>query len=309
MRRKTTILISICLAFSISAYSQVDLVNGIKWEYEMYQVIGSGNPSNKVSIVGDTTIDGRACKILEREFTNCNLRPKKDFIYQEDRQIYYYHFEDSLFHLLYDFGAEIGDTLKIRGWDQFSNNNDYFYLKVDSISSINIGLNQRKRFIMIYGDKNNLGEIEFTDYQLEIVEGAGCTTNFFYFYDTGSCDGRHVHQLRCYSHPELGSFGDSTLCNITTSTREAPLSATPLVYPNPFSNDINISISEASSMIILELYNGQGLLLSTKKSKTNSSKTMKINALSNLPTGIYYLNIKNLENDKSTSHKLFKISE
>ncbi len=285
------------------------MVNGIEWEYEMYHVFGSNYTSNNVSITGDTIINGQDCKILEREFTNCNLRPKQDFIYQEDNQIFYYHFEDSLFHILYDFNVEIGDTIKIRNWGTYANTNDYFFLRVDSIGIINIGLNQRKKFKMAYGAENDIGEIEFINYYFEIIEGIGCTINFFYWYDTGWCDGFHVNQLRCYYHPQLGNFGNLSECNLTTNTKETLNINSPSIFPNPFSNEINISFSESIPITNLKLYDGQGNLVLTKKIKFNNLNIFTLNSLSGLQNGIYFLLIEDLENQKTLSRKLLKINK
>lgn len=92
----------------------MDLIDGIEWEYKMSNAFIPELNANRVTIKGDIVVNGHDCKILEREYIDCNLRPKQDYIYQEDNRMYFYHFEDSLFQLLYDFNFKIGDIVKVR---------------------------------------------------------------------------------------------------------------------------------------------------------------------------------------------------
>lgn len=310
MKKTTILIIAILLQFMLYVNAQVDLVNGIEWEYNMDSFVDGSGLSNKVKIQGDTIVDGKPCKILEREFRNCNFRPKRDFIYQEDNKVFYYHFQDSAFHILYDYNAEIGDTIKIRLWESYSDVHDFLYLKIDSISTVALGSENIKNFKAIYGAENEYGEVIFSDYYAEIMEGAGCLVNYFYVFDNGWCDGNHVNKLKCYYHPDLGNFGESEECSITNNVSQDIQGLNSIkVYPNPFSNSVHISFADLSSDYNLKLYDVNGNLVLTKRYQDSSTQIVRIDKLSALPQGLYYLVAEDMESRKAFSKRILKMSE
>jgi len=84
---------------------------GAKWWYTTYCQDGLGSYCNLYTyeVIGDTIIDGIQAKIMEYA-RNKEVIPEATLImYNDGDQVY--HLIDSVFYLLYDFSAEVGDTI------------------------------------------------------------------------------------------------------------------------------------------------------------------------------------------------------
>ena len=227
----------ITLLCSTNVFAQVELVDGIEWEYLAFNALSGEVYENKNQIDGDTIINNVNCKKLKREAFNCNQRYySEEYVYVEDNKLYYYHFEDSLFQLLYDFNPNVGDTIKIRNWGYFENADSHFYLKVDSIKQVNLNGEILNEIYTEYGSHDGT-EIVFYNFYFKYIEGIGSLGNFFYFTDTGWCDGRHVTELFCYHHPDYGSLiFNPEKCSVMVETNEVDEKLSVEVFPNPTTN-------------------------------------------------------------------------
>ena len=72
------------------------------------------------------------------------------------------------------------------------------------------------------------------------------------------------------------------------------------VYPNPVSILLNIKVSEVHTGATLELYNSLGMKVLSQTLKSTS----EVMYLDRLPTGMYFLNIKN--GNETTVKKIIK---
>ncbi|PJJ08402.1 putative secreted protein (Por secretion system target) [Flavobacterium sp. 1] len=75
----------------------------------------------------------------------------------------------------------------------------------------------------------------------------------------------------------------------TSNTENQNTAKDVTVYPNPVTSLLNVKVSEVRSGATLELYNSLGMKL---QSQTLTS-TLEVVSLDKLPTGMYFLNIKN----------------
>lgn len=268
----------------------------MEWEYEMINFLSGSLDSTKLTITKDTIIDNVEFKIMISQDYNCNMRPIKDFVYSENNKIYFYHQDDSTFYLLYDFNAEIGDTIKIKNWGNYADDSEYTYWKIDSIGTVNYSTNELKTFRVQYG-RENADTIKFFDYYLTVIEGIGCTTNLFYLVDTGFCDGKHVNELRCFGHPQLGYFSNNNgFCNLTTSIAENSINENEIkIYPNPTYD--KIIIDDFTKFSKVEIFDIRGI----KHAEFKITKEVK---LSNLKSGTYIVKLTGKSNSS-----LFKIQK
>ena len=264
--------------------AQIEWVNGMEWEFGTRNWLEPNKESTKLTIARDTIINNIQCKILLSEEFNCNMRPMIDFVYFENNKVFCYNQEDSLFQLLYDFNAEIGDTIKIKNWGNYANQSEYTYLKIDAISTIIYSQTELKVFKAQHGQEYD-GEVEFSNYYYKIIEGIGCTDNLFYFFDTGYCDGVHVQELRCFSHPEIGTFSENEdSCSLMTSINDLErIRSDVKIFPNPASN--TITVKTQMDIQNIEVYNINGL-------KVYGSKMSNEFQIDNFESGIYTVILK-----------------
>ena len=280
--------ITISIGLSTS-YGQVELTVGTTWEYDYDSVFG-GTGSTYSAIAKDTIIQDKACLILEREFQNCNERDKRDFIYQESDSLYYYDKISEEFRLLYDFSANVGDTIQIKSWLPWSGFITDFLFIVDSISTINIGTTEARWFSMQIGSIRTSGEIRFDDYYIEVIEGLGATTNFFFWVEDGGCDGARVDGLTCFHSPELGQYSPAgQSCRV--SDLESPIELiSEYIYPNPATDKLTL-ISKTKT---IQIYNMTGKLV---LSQPYNNLPIEV---SHLNPGVYFLRTD------TNLHKLLK---
>lgn len=255
MIKKLSFLILTILISASAIHAQVNWEVGMEWEYEVFGFVDPGFDKTKFTLSKDTIVDGENCFILESETTSCTWRPLRDIVYQDEHSIYYYHRQDSTFQLLYDFGAEVGDTIEVRLWQGHNNNADYIYFLVDTIEMIEYSNQMLKKFTSKVGVFDD-GEYIFYDFYYDIIEGIGCTTNLFYFFDNGYCDGLYVENIICFNHPSLGGYVvNPKLCDLSTSINDQLLIKPEVViFPNPSIDQIFIeSDLFYSKMIIFDV--------------------------------------------------------
>jgi len=190
-----------------------------------------------IESVSDTIITGKSCKVLievERSYSD-TAATFKHYMYSENDSVFFY--KDNAFHLLYDFGADTGDTVVL----------DYFLtgegmpllMIIDSTGIININGDERKVQYISCGDGL---VIEFGG---PVIEGIGSSYFLFPTYD-GTVNG----PLRCYQDDAIGLYINYFYpnygwnyedCNqIITGIEESESITSFAIYPNPSSHQIFI---------------------------------------------------------------------
>lgn len=270
--------------------SQGGIPQGTEWQYFMTSFFPGDSDFSRLYVEGDTLIKDTMCVILKREQINCNLRYYDEYIYTEDDKWFYYHYEDSSFYLLYDFGLDIGDTMSLRTWEYYENVGEYIYYRVDSIENVDYNGNFLKKYYCNYGLLNNSDSIVFDSYHVfSIIENIGHDENMFYVWDTGLCDGRHVKRLNCYLNPVTGSYinDDSAECmGGLLNVEDGVDSPSSIVFPNPFNSSINIfSDSDLSSIVIRDLRGKEVSIF-----YSNYTRELIIST-ADLENGIYFIEI------------------
>ena len=284
-------------------FSQLELVDGIEWEYLSFNYLSGEIYDYKLSIDGDTMINNQECKILKRDFYNCNQRYQlEEYVYQTQNKFYYYELEDSSFHLLYDFDPNIGDTIEIKNWGYFQNHGASFYLKVDSIKQINFNGKILNEVFTEFGKLEGT-VIEFNNYYFNYIEGIGTLINFFYFTDTGWCDGAHVTELYCYYHPNYGNLiFNPEKCSTIVPTNELDKKIQLKIFPNPATNFLFLQIeNDEMDDYDVQFFTTTGQLIYQTSIQNNNQKEIDI---SNFPKGIYHYLVTNLDSRQRGFGKL-----
>lgn len=207
---------------------------------------------------------------------------------EEGKQILFYKVPENVEFLLYDFSLQVGDTLEVkRIVDQ---NIQPFTMRVLSIDSITLTDGLHKRWKM----KN----IPATGFHETWIEGIGST--FGLLNRTLGFLGGTPPRLNCtrqngetiYTLPNYSPCNFTlwlTECQEMVAVHAAEIAST-VVFPNPFSDQLNVSMSAGDASTTLRLFDCFGKLL---RSADVSGQTTFTWQRDDLPAGIYFLKVEN----------------
>ena len=264
---KTEVILLLLLAggMTMQAQDYIPVVQkGNEWHTFETAIHWINNYVNWCS--GDTLIgDVRYMKIMG---TLNNGNPNLfTVLREEDGKVWKRHLNTSEETLLYDFTANVGDTLTIGDFGQ--------RLIVDSIGTVQIGNADRKKFWLRL-QSNNPGGYQFTE---TWVEGIGSDYGLLWSGYLSIPDGWHC--LLCFhqngelvwENPEYG------FCTYTAveETKDSRIS----VYPNPAKDKVVIEGLEACSV---QVYNALGQLVKQVQDTNEIS-------VAGLPEGVYLLKV------------------
>lgn len=234
----------------------------------------------RYTIHGDTTINeiqySKLCletgdTINPKVQTIGGLRESEKKIYFIGQTIYTGGFEDE--YLLYDFTKQIGDTIR-------HDNHGGFYSVVLDIDSVLIDGSYRKRF-----EVDNHWFYQNPDY---IVEGIGSVKNGLlgHISDIPNC-GTHYWEHICFRENGIvkylnPSFSDCFPSNLLTGIAQLSYETDFDIYPNPFSNEIQIENKFNHQDLTFKLIDINGKTL-IEKNVNNDKVTLDLN----ISTGLY----------------------
>lgn len=287
---------------------------GAEWYYETQTMFTKGYI--KMVAEKDTVIDGHACLKLAREEYWHNLefgglyggpRPPL-FLLQENDSVMVY--QNGVFKLLFDFGAEINDTLTIAGREGRCPEDFGILLVVDKgIDTIN-GL--QLKYITVKDLPDSYwgygGSIYGTlSGAVKIMERIGPRG---YMLPEQRCvfDDSEGGPLRCYIDDDLGELHFSTLhperycdyiSNTYQSVDESDAKNKLSVFPNPCTEKLNLLFDEISVYeVIVFDYSGRIVL---RRSVNDREAELDI---SKLPEGLYCVTVN--DGSKFSSSRFFK---
>jgi len=281
--KRLLLLIILTILFS-GIKSQTWAPSGASWHYEFNQMFSYGYI--KVEYVGDTTVQGKNCKILQKTAyaysypgTYDTTVIGKEYTYLENDVVYY--FNHGQFDTLYNFNAQFGASWKVRK-NQLST--DSGKVIVDSIGYKIINADTLKSIFVSPAPGSCVGFYAGT----EIVERIGCV-NGYLLPDYVDCimDAGEGGPLRCYSDDNFSLYQVDTAisCNKINGIDEHPFSEHDIqVYPNPFSDKFTIILPNKS---IIEILNSQGQLINTFNNVENTA----IIDLTDVSQGVYVIKI------------------
>ncbi|HNY03769.1 MAG TPA: hypothetical protein PKG48_14330, partial [Bacteroidales bacterium] len=193
-----------------TASSQEWAPAGAKWHYTEYFF----GPSNilegfmTIEAAGDTVIAGHLCrKLIKTDPPGCMDRPAVEFTYAENDKVYFYDHGFATFQVLYDFGANAGDSWTILVKDMFPPDDvDTLIVRVDSATQTTInGVSLRKLYVFYhFHNELNPGYL----YPGVIIQSVGDLQYMFNWYPQWAfgCDANFSGGLRCYQDPAIGLY-------------------------------------------------------------------------------------------------------
>ena len=260
--------LNICFAWQVNAQTEFAPV-GAEWHYT-FTVGGesSTNHFNRVICEKDTIIEGNNCRVLRQYYDNSDIANEKYVIMQEQGKVYYYYQEQ--FNLLFDFNAEIGDTIEFTfKYQKYDLNNNWPLFK-DTI------LSARYEIETITTNAQNLKTFKsnILDEDKYIVENEHVLPLFYYYtekighetvfipmVDNVAHTADSHFALRCYSDADLSfvsywwSF-TSLPCDYSIVTGiNTPKIEDIRIYPNPVKDYFFI---ECNNLIQIKLYDMLG---------------------------------------------------
>lgn len=277
---KTKLFLLILIVATLQNYAQDFAPIGAIWHYSQ----GTPNPNmatfKTIESISDTTINGKLChKLIEVERIFDAVSVVYHFMYSENDSVFIFGGTD--FHLLYDFGANTGDTILL-GFK--THDGSPLKMIIDSTGEISVGNELRKIQYITCGDGI---VIEFGKH---VIRNIGNTSFMFPTLD-GSMNG----PLRCYEDSLTGLFinpfhpdwWDHQDCEeIITGIRETENTEKTTVFPNPTTS--SISIKNIDRETEYKIFNVSGeIVLNGIISELNEIK------MTELQTGIYFIELKN----------------
>ncbi len=198
------------------------------------------------------------------------------FLRQENRKLYCLYAGCNNEVLLYNFDLNPNDTVK------FYNSCDTTFpiiAIVQSVDSILTGTVYRKVLNLDYSNCGMGGPTT------KIIEGIGCDKDFLLF-----CNSEFVgNALECYGlngHSIYSPNNDSCVTDIALNIKEEINYYNDVsIYPNPTSDEIEISIPEKSE---IEISNIQGQIIKTLETKENKTNV----DVSGFSRGVYIVSVE-----------------
>ena len=302
---KKLIFILIPFLLATGAFAQYFAPVGAKWTYT-HSTLGSSGPPFTVrpltiEVIKDTLIIGLACRELEIKLDTAT---RYKYIRSTNDSVLFYSSLNNKFNLLYDFTANIGDTLPIyyTGADFYDvfPELDSTWVIVDSIGTKNIfGINYRayhqtcstncpERSIGWVID--SLGINEYSDW-------------ISYLFPAMNIAGGQVWDLRCYTDSNTNYFYSD--CDTTyTITGIKLLDEKQMeIFPTILNHDnkkITIKTINSANLQQIKLFSITGFSIPLEIKKQGNLTQLRINQ--KISAGIYLLSFQ-LENEMIT-HKI-----
>jgi hypothetical protein len=308
--KRILLIISLTLPF-LTITAQVEWAPiGAKWYYtEPYQEELS---YILVESVGDTTIHEYNCRILK--FTrNGHEFVSQEYIAQRGDTILYYNPHTDGFHTLYNFAAEIGDTIHVH-YQPFKPNDafllpssilddgiiPYFSYRIVGIASIEVsGIMLKQQEVDFLTNDDRWGFSNITG-DVFLIEGIGSLT---YFLGRGNwiVPEESVTLLRCYSDELLSYYNPlwESSC-ILISSIETKWRQEHRIFPNPTGNILHIELDIDDQEFSIQVVDIYGRIRIAEQVNQSSQLEME-----HLEPGLYFLKISSKR--KTLTHKILKI--
>ena len=303
---KTIIIIILLLGLALHAIGQPYwFPAGAKWYFDYTSEEGYKEYFT-YEVEKDTVISGKDCKKLIIQHFSSDKSVYDwghEYVYQSNNKIYHYH--SDTFNLMYNFGLEAGDTLKLNLkstlFPQFTDTTRYNYV-IDSL-----------------GD-TIIDEVKLKTQYIRLVDQAMSSENLLMFEGIITEKmGNHLSlfgsplniveippwygALRCYVDSEIEYHTETEMpCDtiIVSTVRHELTNSQIKIYPNPFTSNVWVSYSTPTSFNI-RLYSLTGELIFSESVFNEEKHLISLDAINE---GLYLLFIQN--NNQRSVNKIIK---
>lgn len=108
--KKLVLTLAILLAFAFVGMAQQGgfAPQGAEWYFNVSSFMGSPISYYHMEVLGDTIIQGHTCSVITRQYLGGN--GQEQYVYEDNRKVYWYNQTLGRFTTLYDFDAEVGES-------------------------------------------------------------------------------------------------------------------------------------------------------------------------------------------------------
>jgi hypothetical protein len=291
---------TICLCALNISFSQDWMDVGTKWYYTQSPWGTIGPPLFRfeiLEVISKDTVDGKSMYKIEG-YPGCSGVGYVNYLYPDSNKVYHYIQSLNEYVLLYDFDKEAGE-----GWEMKRiglNYRDSFYVRVDSISSIQINGQEKKVQHISLISLDEIDDFVYYDWGLEIIEDIG--NSLFMFPQYGACD-PILGPLRCkMMGNEIYSFVDYPCDAIISNLNEVNEMDLKL-YPTIVRDMLYITTNEwQGKEIQIRIYDTNGRLIKTEKRLLESIISIDFSGVQN---GLKIIEI--ITSDKKGMFKMIKM--
>lgn len=285
---KTTLPIFLLLIMCVYHLMAQDFAPiGAKWHFNETSVGSNSVDFTTYESIGDTVIDNLPCRVIYKEKYSCCIDGGSHFIHQRNDSILLFNPITEAFELIFNFGADVGDSWTLRthpGGELLADSAkcvvdsiSYFhYSATDSLKILHVSLKSYQYLWYPYGDTITLNT--------QIIEKIGFSSSLLLRDCLGFCDANFDGVIRCYEDSDVGLITFSSVaCEYTTVKNTLPRDEI-VVYPNPTKDKIYIGNHTLSSDCA-KLFSSEGTQIFV--SIQNNVLDVK-----SLDAGIYYLSVQ-----------------
>lgn len=282
-------LFSLCFVLSLignSVISQPEWAPiGARWTLEERFAFAGSIGFIEVTVIGDTTINGQSCRILERTTQSCNLRPLQEFMYEDQDKIYFYDTRNDDFNLKFDFGVEADSSYVMYRMNP---------LNRDALEAVVIAVDSISFYPLTNGDSLRVQHIssivsDFNELADFVIQNVGFDTGLAPTQDA-LCDGNHERLLRCYEDSNLGQLSFVNVDCQFTNTRDRTDQAEQVIElsPIPATTTLNVKVLK-DYPVDIEIFDSQGRILMNRK---NVFARIEL-PIAKLTAGLYFIRVLN----------------
>ena len=276
MKKLLLILFSIFFCPALT-HSQNITDEGNQWRIAHFD-FAQGFLTTPYKLQGDTLIN---TKIYKKIFSDLGTPNQQlNYLIREDSDKKVFLAEGLSERLIYDFGAEVGDTI-------ISSYNDTIFAMIESVDSIMLldGSMRKRQKVVSINFLNVLGD----EYWIEGIGGG--LTAFRDIFELSIIDGDT--RLNCFSNNSELLFGPivGNECDLLASNDNFQSSSFS-IFPNPAQNSFFIKNENQENYFIeYELTDFQGITVLKNNASINSKQTIEIST-AQFPSGIYFLTLE-----------------
>jgi hypothetical protein len=289
----------------LNTNAQVWIEQNAIWHYD-YTGIGDGG-FEKIEYDSDTLIDGINCQKLKFVRSSFTTNQNNELVslgessglkgvtYVNGDTVFYRRNER--FYVLYNFGAQIGDSWII---DTLSQNGDPFCGDTSKVEVIDVGTVTMNgtdyRYITLETIDGSPFQLSGTFVERFGPYGVGYTGHNLFpiqnFCDPNVIVDYYIHSFKCFEDNSFTLYNPSGgSCGYTIGLDENKFlgNESDKLYPNPVQNELTISIANIDNLTEIIILNVLGEIVE-KYDLNSNQKSINV---SNLDNGIYFIRMEN----------------
>ncbi len=299
---KNLITLIFCVLLT-NGFGQVWIDSNAKWTFDYFNVAETG--TWRWEYTHDTIIQNHQSQVIKATKYRYGgpgtsiINYGNTYTYVSNDSVFY--FKDDKFFLLYDFGAQIGDTWTVAIDTIFNSCQDTAVVQVVDTGTIIINGNVYRTITLETISESLYALNGICVEKFGILPTTYENSNFGFLPGYQYCEGGPIIDydlltFRCYEDSSFPTYNPTNRdCDTLTSTSELVV-RTIRIYPNPSNGSLTID-SPNNKVIHVEIIDLNGRII------VNQAYTDKID-VSQLDNGLYILKIKTI--DMTVYRKLIK---